>query len=520
MTRSLLARLTLLAAAAPGAAAQCFTHSFQPTNLVVGALGASIDVDGAWGIVGEPGRDHVWSDSGAAHIINALSGKKVRVLLPSDPEKNAGFGRAVAIDGGFAAIGAWADDAVGNGAGAVYLFDVSSGTELVKVTSPTPDPGAIFGYSVAAWGGFVLVGAPGDDKVVSQGGAVYVHEQITGTFLHELTVPVGQADMFGYTVELDGGIALVGAPNADGSHADTGRVYAFDIATGVLLQELIPSGLAGGEGIGRQLAIDGNLAALCTSMDTVHVFDVTTGLELAVHTFPSDFPGIFDASLSLDGSELLVGQPYERGADDRSGRALRVDALTGALLEVIVHPASAYLDRFGEAVYLTGGRAFIGAPGMDSVIADQGAYFLVEDCAPIGTSYCGPAVPNSRGLAAELVAFGSDVVAADDLSLRMDALPTGRFGMFLVSATQDFVPLPGGSSGNLCLGGQIGRYAADVEESSNLGHLYLAVDLAALPLTPTHAVQPGETWNFQGWYRDEDPTPTSNFTDGRAILFQ
>ncbi|MCP3916270.1 MAG: hypothetical protein GY711_12005 [bacterium] len=31
--------------------------------------------------------------------------------------------------------------------------------------------------------------------------------------------------------------------------------------------------------------------------------------------------------------------------------------------------------------------------------------------------------------------------------------------------------------------------------------------------------QPGETWNFQCWYRDNNPGPTSNFTDAVSVTF-
>ena len=31
---------------------------------------------------------------------------------------------------------------------------------------------------------------------------------------------------------------------------------------------------------------------------------------------------------------------------------------------------------------------------------------------------------------------------------------------------------------------------------------------------------PGQTWNFQAWYRDANPTVTSNFTDAVGITFQ
>jgi hypothetical protein len=43
----------------------------------------------------------------------------------------------------------------------------------------------------------------------------------------------------------------------------------------------------------------------------------------------------------------------------------------------------------------------------------------------------------------------------------------------------------------------------------------------AIPLgTGPVAILPGETWNFQAWYRDLNPGTTSNFTDGISITFQ
>ena len=47
------------------------------------------------------------------------------------------------------------------------------------------------------------------------------------------------------------------------------------------------------------------------------------------------------------------------------------------------------------------------------------------------------------------------------------------------------------------------------------------MDLNALP-QPSGFVsaQSGETWNFQCWFRDQNPTVTSNFTQGYRITFQ
>lgn len=137
---------------------------------------------------------------------------------------------------------------------------------------------------------------------------------------------------------------------------------------------------------------------------------------------------------------------------------------------------------------------------------------------PLGLSYCGPAVPNSTGQPAELFVTGSGV-AGEPITLTASQLPMNEFGYFLVSATQGLAQPPG-SSGNLCLAGNIGRFvgAGQVKNSGTDGDFFLVVDTNTLPLTPPVAVQPGETWSFQGWFRDG--AMDSNFTDGAAVTFQ
>jgi hypothetical protein len=44
-------------------------------------------------------------------------------------------------------------------------------------------------------------------------------------------------------------------------------------------------------------------------------------------------------------------------------------------------------------------------------------------------------------------------------------------------------------------------------------------DLTQLPGGLPAAVQAGETWNFQAWFRDMNPGPTSNLTNGLQVTF-
>ncbi|MCP3914212.1 MAG: hypothetical protein GY711_01515 [bacterium] len=131
--------------------------------------------------------------------------------------------------------------------------------------------------------------------------------------------------------------------------------------------------------------------------------------------------------------------------------------------------------------------------------------------------YCTPAAPNSSGGSAIIGAFGSPVATDNTLSLTADQLPTSQFGYFLASETDGFVFHPPGSSGNLCLGGQIARFVGQVQNSGNLGSFGIAVDLTSIPTSPPSSVVAGETWHFQAWFRDP---PTSNFTDALRITFQ
>lgn len=138
----------------------------------------------------------------------------------------------------------------------------------------------------------------------------------------------------------------------------------------------------------------------------------------------------------------------------------------------------------------------------------------------IGTSYCGPAVSNSTGFPGRLALIGSAVADANQLELVATDLPRFSFGFFVGSRTQGFVVGPGGSQGNLCLGGAIARFLDSIESSGGSGEIDFSIDLQSIPLTPVVPAQAGETWSFQLWYRDVNPQNTSNYTDGVQLLLR
>lgn len=143
--------------------------------------------------------------------------------------------------------------------------------------------------------------------------------------------------------------------------------------------------------------------------------------------------------------------------------------------------------------------------------------------AGIGTPFTGcTPVANSTGFPALLFATGSPAIVDNQLRVRAQGLPPNSIGYFLASRTLGNTPTAGGFQGTLCLGGSIGRLSGpgQVQSGGACGLFDLTMDLNLVP-QPTGfvAVQPGETWSFQCWYRDANPGPTANFSDAVSVVF-
>ena len=129
---------------------------------------------------------------------------------------------------------------------------------------------------------------------------------------------------------------------------------------------------------------------------------------------------------------------------------------------------------------------------------------VLDSCEAIGTNYCSPAIANSTGAPAEILALGSELLFFSDVTLTVRGLPQNTFAMFFTSQTQGYAfPIPG-SQGALCVLGLTGRYnrPGQIMSSGSSGTLMFPIDVLSIP-TPTGftTALPGDTWNFQAWYR-------------------
>lgn len=139
----------------------------------------------------------------------------------------------------------------------------------------------------------------------------------------------------------------------------------------------------------------------------------------------------------------------------------------------------------------------------------------------MGLPHCS-SQPHVGGHRARIQALGSTVLADHDLSLRCVDMPTQAYALFIASRDAGFVPGAGGSQGDLCLGGTLGRYNAQLQNSGTAGMVEIPVDLTAIPAGPSLvAAVPGATWHFQCWFRDlAGGVATSNFSDAVGVTLR
>lgn len=309
-------------------------------------FGASVSVDGDTAIVGAsssssggPGAAYVYVRSGVGFWTEQAK------LTPSDGPAT-GFGVSVSIDGDTAIVGNPHDTHAGTASGSIYVF-VRSGnvwTEQAKLTADDAEAFDQFGIAVAIDGGTVIVGAPlgtqdpGAAYVFVRSGTVWNKEQ-------ELTAADGEADdRFGWSVAVDGDIAIVGAPFADEASENSGSAYVFVRSGTVWSQE-------------QEL----------TAMDPIA-------------------PDLFGISVSLSANTVLVGA---------SGTATFDSAVGGGLAYVFVRDQSSWSQEakliasgalqdklIGISVAVDGDLAVVAALLYDQplgVASDVYAYIFLRD---------------------------------------------------------------------------------------------------------------------------------------------
>jgi outer membrane protein assembly factor BamB len=222
-------------------------------------FGSSVAISGNRAIVGAHLDDDKGSSSGSVYLFDVTTGQQLFKLNASDAAAGDQFGKSVAISGNKAIVGSWCDGA--SCSGSAYLFDVTTGMQIAKLTANDGAAADRFGNSVAISGNIAIVGAVLNDDGGNSSGSAYVFDVSTGVQLYKLTASDDAAgDRFGQSVAISGNTAIIGAYQSDGPTNLSGSAYLFDVTTGSQIAKLTASDADTFDNFGFSVAISGNKA--------------------------------------------------------------------------------------------------------------------------------------------------------------------------------------------------------------------------------------------------------------------
>lgn len=375
----------------------------NPTPSVGDYVGSSVAISGSLVVVGASLDDTSGTDSGCAYVYNLDGGIPTVPLVTlnnPDPAADDYFGNSVAISGTRVVVGAIGDDSGANGAGSVYVFDLSAApTEPVtKLNNPAPATGDQFGRSVSISGAYVVVGVPTDDMGGTDSGNAYVYNLGSGT----PTVPTdtlnnpspASGDYFGYSVAISGTRVLVGAYRDDTSAIDAGSAYEYDLGSGTptlpvsVLNNPVP---AVDDRFGHSVAISGTWVVAgapnddtgATNAGSAYVYDRSNGTATIPFTIlnkPSPMAGdYFGWSVAIDGARVVIGAHREDTGAPEGGAVYVYDLNSGTPtipVFILNNPSPEHGDYFGYSVAISGTRVVVGAIFEDTGASSAGSAYV------------------------------------------------------------------------------------------------------------------------------------------------
>lgn len=288
-------------------------------------LGISVAIDGEYAVAGANQFDSPFTDQGAIYVFarsKAWQNLTFFPLVASDAAANDRFGSSVAINGDTLISGAPQND-LGPvvDAGSAYIFVRGAGENWTQQGGPLIASDGVagdnLGNSVAIDGDTAILGAPGDDTgSVFNHGCAYIFQR-SGTNWSQATkllAPDFTAnDNFGFSVDIHGGIAVVGAYSKDGR----GAAYVFrrELGTFVFAQKLTATDSAAGDSFGVSVAVQGDGIIVgafgknaLQGAAYVFVQAGTTWSQVAKLTAPGGAAGDgFGRSVDISGSNAVVG---------------------------------------------------------------------------------------------------------------------------------------------------------------------------------------------------------------------
>ncbi len=397
---------------------------------------AVIHAGGAWGVTGPASFGHAIAASGPMVALGSVESNTVLIaartpgvgngagLVPvatlTDPlGRQKGMGYSVAMSGNTLVAGAPYMDPCAPGGG-----PMSSGVAMVFTLAPDGQSTYVqdlrhdgvdrldsFACSLAIDGDTVIGGAKYDNTVGTSSGAAYVFRRVNGVWAQEAKLVASdsaQGDLAGWSVDLSGPLAVVGAPfdsTGPGAVLFGGSVQVFQRSGSMWVHtQTIQPPVPKKDGyFGVSVAADWNTGRIVvgeTGNNKAHVFVKNAqGVWTLQQTLAMPKPPgkawtgspYFGASVDVQGSMLLIGAPLAntvfRYAPTPPPSPTSPSA-GWALAQTLTPPFAAQSgDQFGSSLALVDGDALIGA----RLAKPAGLATLFQSSAIIGAGSAGAA---------------------------------------------------------------------------------------------------------------------------------
>ena len=536
------------------AAQSRYTELFPSDPSFRGYFGNSVDIELGYVLVAAPGHYHGLTYGGPDvfntgcpiyfYLQDEYAGWNQELELFASGQQHDDFLRSCESQGGELIIGAPGDNDYGphSGTARVYEHDGSGWIERLRIV-PAENGGnqvALFGYSIASSGDWIVFGARGDNWP-NQTGSVYLFRRY-GDSWHEVAklVPavVSVGAELGTSVAIEGTVVVGGAYNwtAGCDPAVGGTAYIWEeVPTGdwVETAQLCHADPVPGDAFGISVDISGGLIAIGAYRrhnyrGSVYLYEKVGAEWVEVDELQpedDDLHPDFGFSLDLEGDLLVIGAPAAEAKASFTGAVdlhLYDGVVPGAVyvferrragwkqVEKLWRDAGESGDQTGYSVALSGGLAAAGAISDDVGTLENAGSAIVFEVGR-GTRYCSSR-ENSRRAAAQIAATGSLSIEENDFRLHASPVPIEQPGTFVWGSQR---PVPPFSRERLCVGGELFLMPFRLSKGEVL---FGEVDFTVPPFVGN--VIAGSRWNIQAWFHDPWGSPRWNSSDAVSVVFE
>jgi len=333
-----------------------------------------------------------------ASILSAATFVETKLTAP-DAERGDEFGRAVAVQGNRAVVGAPNAASAGFGTGAAYVFEkTTTGWQLeAKLLAPDASAHSFFGTSVAIDGDRIVVGAYGDNNVDVGAGAAYVFVRAGTQWTLEAKL-IGSEnsafDSFGFSVAIKGDTIVCGAfGNSDFNQTEVGSAYVFRRTSGLWLQEqeLTANDAASNARFGLSVTMNDNTIAVGADGDSelgffsgavyVFSFDGSSWIQQQkLHAQDPRESASFGYHVAMSGDTLVIGAPQNQVGTHTLGAAYVFTRRSSGWLQdrKLVAKDSATFDGFGLRVAISDDTIAVGSVNDHDAAPSAGAAYVYK----------------------------------------------------------------------------------------------------------------------------------------------